>query len=481
MLLLVTTPFLEDADYRRAIAVCSVITVLILTLPGSVRGEPPTSPVADAGLSRYAARDPIRLDGRGSYDPDGDPIITYEWTQISGPEVVISDPTTATPEISSFAQTVYIQTVEISLVVSDGVDLSSADTVEVIIVPRMTHKTMSLINGPFRPDLPTMIGFGGGNCIDGGPFHLNAFWQERFNVISGEYFFPYADHAYQIMVLLSDLAPDYQESIQTVGFSTGGNPASVVPNIINQYFPDPRYAVNRMTLLDTYCDDDLHLKVGEFNSHPVAGEPAWVDVYRSAPEPIPGALNVSFFPGGDHNTPMRWYLASALPDNWPDGDMYNQGVTAGYFVSVDGPARNLRIATEGLTYYFECPHVEVDCLRQTNGALYPGLLPEPVALIGPEDGAAVGPEGVVLTCEESQHAVSYELLLGPDPTEMTVATPPTPTPPDGVVAEFPTTPTYWTIRIRDEFGSTIFAPPRAIFTYEPTPPRSILRRAIPDP
>ena len=29
------------------------------------------APIADAGLSRYAAIDPVVLDGTGSYDPDG--------------------------------------------------------------------------------------------------------------------------------------------------------------------------------------------------------------------------------------------------------------------------------------------------------------------------------------------------------------------------------------------------------------------------
>ena len=108
--------------------------------------------------------------------------------------------------------------------------------------------------------------------------------------------------------------------------------------------------------------------------------------------------------------------------------MYNQGVTAGYFLSVDGPARNLQIATDDLTYYFKCPEVAVGCLQQTNGAIDPGLLPEPVALIGPEDGAEAGPYGVVLSCEESQQATSYELLFGPDPVNMTTTVSQTSTP-----------------------------------------------------
>ncbi|MGC8794525.1 MAG: PKD domain-containing protein, partial [Bryobacteraceae bacterium] len=47
-------------------------------------------PVADAGPDQIGVpAGTIRLDGSGSYDPDGDPL-TYEWTQISGPAVSLS-------------------------------------------------------------------------------------------------------------------------------------------------------------------------------------------------------------------------------------------------------------------------------------------------------------------------------------------------------------------------------------------------------
>ena len=65
-----------------------------------------SSPVADAGVTAYVARDPVRLDGTGSYDPDGDPIAGYRWTQVSGPEVVITGAETATPLVGGFVQTV---------------------------------------------------------------------------------------------------------------------------------------------------------------------------------------------------------------------------------------------------------------------------------------------------------------------------------------------------------------------------------------
>lgn len=70
---------------------------LAVLLPHAVQADSPTAPVAEAGYSRYAAEEPIQLDGTGSYDPDGDAILGYEWAQVSGPEVEISDADTAKP------------------------------------------------------------------------------------------------------------------------------------------------------------------------------------------------------------------------------------------------------------------------------------------------------------------------------------------------------------------------------------------------
>jgi hypothetical protein len=179
--------------------------------------------------------------------------------------------------------------------------------------------------------------------------------------------------------------------------------------------------------------------------------------------------------------PVDWYLGSAEPENWFDGDIYNQGVTAGFFVSVGGPARNLQIATDDIHYYFRCRELAPGCLDQYSASRYPGLLPEPVRLRGPETGTVAHPQGVILTCDESQHATSYELLFGSDPAEMTISVSVTENPPDFVISEPPFSPTYWTIRVRDAFGSTIFAEPRAIYPSDADPVRHANRRTIPDP
>ena len=174
-------------DRTRRITVLGTIAFLLLTAnsPGwaSTANEPP---VAEAGLPRYAAKDPVRLDGSGSYDPDHSGPLSYAWTQVSGPPVVLTEADTATPTISGFVQTELIQQCEFELTVSDGQDASLPDTVRVVIVPTFTDCTMTLENTVFDPEKPTVVFFGGGK-IDGtggeGPLGIPAWW-EKANVIS---------------------------------------------------------------------------------------------------------------------------------------------------------------------------------------------------------------------------------------------------------------------------------------------------------
>ena len=118
-------------------------------------------PIADAGLSRYAAKDPIILDGTGSYDPGNSGTLSYVWQQISGPIVVIADANTANPTVSGFVQTDKIQECQFELVVSDSELTGLSDTVTVFIVPYFGRDRFELHNDAFDPRKPTLIYYGG--------------------------------------------------------------------------------------------------------------------------------------------------------------------------------------------------------------------------------------------------------------------------------------------------------------------------------
>lgn len=89
----------------------------------------------------------------------------------------------------------------------------------------------------------------------------------------------------------------------------------------------------------------------------------------------------------------------------------------------------------------------------------PGRLPEPVTLIGAEDGAVIDTNGAALSCEESESAVGYQLLFGRDPHHMVYLFSDTTSPPDKIITTFPFNETWWTVKSRDQYGATIYADP----------------------
>ncbi|MHC4618992.1 MAG: PKD domain-containing protein [Planctomycetota bacterium] len=453
------------------------------------------APVADAGLARYAAYASVILDGTGSYDPDGYGIVSYQWTQTSGPVVVITGPNTTTPAISGFTQTGMIQECEFELVVSDSELMSLPDTVKVIIVPAFGKNALAQTNPPFHPNKPTILGFGGGyDCGHGVNYDFSyktSFWYEKANILTTTddwYSSRYQNYGDMLIVFLSSRAPDYKQPTQTIGYSAGNGPAIDVASYINLTYGDARYAVNRVTLLDAACGD-YPARVNAFLGSSVDAEPCLVDNYMATHGPFcPGALNVRFptvppdrpwdeWWGVYHAVPRRWYEKSSDPAEWVNGDIFNAGITAGAYVSVAGPARNLQLAPGSSKYYFrwsgEDPNDVSDAVPDTllfyNESFYPGRLPEPVTLVGPEDGAVVDANATLLSCEDSENAVGFQLLFGADSQNVNYIIVDTNGPPGEMITAWPFARTWWTIKARDRYGTTIFADPRRLkansFTY----------------
>jgi hypothetical protein len=440
-------------------------------------------PVSDAGSSRYAATDPVQLDGTGSYDPDDSGLLSYEWRQISGPSVVITDANTATPTISGFIQTDEIQECEFELVVSDGELTSLPDIVKVTIVQDFGAVTLRQEIPPFDPNKPTLIYFGGGNCDTGRGNWTYVNWPEKANIISFTSYGPdsgggartYYKYGDMIIVYLSSVAPDYKQPIQTSGHSTGAQPAVDLGIRLNLSYADARYAVNRVTFFDAYCREYSE-SITAFLGSSVDGEQCWADMYVSTTgggpyEKYPpffhdNVLNMWFPTAADswlqrHELARNWYRASLTNS---DMNKFNNGVIAGAYWSVIGPGKNLQLAStpDAQTYKFQWygdwSSGYMDFYDEPN---HPGRLPEPVTLVGSEDGAVVDANGALFSCEESENTVGYQLLFGPDPYRvmdyLTISD--TPAPPVEVITTFPFEQTWWTVKVYDQYGSTIYANP----------------------
>jgi len=87
----------------------------------------PGKPVANAGTDQGAkVGNLVTLDGSASYDPDGDPL-TFQWTQVSGPSVTLSNPKSKNPSFTLQKIGTYV----FRLVVNDGTEDSLPDEVKI--------------------------------------------------------------------------------------------------------------------------------------------------------------------------------------------------------------------------------------------------------------------------------------------------------------------------------------------------------------
>ncbi len=447
-------------NYTRLYIVMFVL-VFCLNLVSGAANRPPT---ANAGPSRYVCSDAVTLDGRKSYDPDGDGL-TFHWRQVSGPAVVIAGGDTATPEVGPFTPTDDIQQCVFQLTVSDGRYQSEPQEVTVFIVRDYGINTVLLGNPPFRPDRPTLITFGGGNCDCSGLmfFEFPSPWYDSCNVISLNACYPYTAEADMLLVYLSEHAPEYGQYIQTAGFSTGGNPAILAANYLNGTYNDPRYAVNHVTFLDAPCPEvDFFAESARFQSNPVGGEPAWIDSYRVNAPFLPGVLDV-IFGGAAHSIPPSWFDRSALPESWAGENMYNNGISGGFYYSVAGPGKHLRLPQGETVYRFKWIGGKPPRLEQRDPANYTARLPQPVELTGPEDGAVIGAAGAVFSCKPGENVVSYELLMGSQPDRLDLVMAETTNPPEALIRDLPFNPAYWAVRVRDASGATLRTEARSVF------------------
>jgi fibronectin type 3 domain-containing protein len=76
----------------------------------------------------------VTLDGTGSVDPEGQPL-TASWSQASGPSMTLSDPGTMNPTFTPSVAGTYV----LNLTVSDGVNTSAPDAVNIVANEPINH------------------------------------------------------------------------------------------------------------------------------------------------------------------------------------------------------------------------------------------------------------------------------------------------------------------------------------------------------
>lgn len=90
-------------------------------------------PISDAGNDFEVFQgEHVELDGSDSYDPDGDEI-TYAWSQVSGPQITLTNSDSAKPTFTSPNGDSDV-TLEFELIVSDGTATSQPSAVTVLVV-----------------------------------------------------------------------------------------------------------------------------------------------------------------------------------------------------------------------------------------------------------------------------------------------------------------------------------------------------------
>ncbi len=445
-------------------------------------------PLAEAGLPAYTGGENVRLNGGDSRDPSGSAVLHYHWQQVSGPAVQISDANVAAPTISGFVRTDTLQACVFQLTVDDGSSCGLPDSVNVWIVPNTPSITVNLDSTTFDANKPTVIYFDGGDCTksNGGGWNGSG-WPQLANVFNINYgnesrsaTGTYEKCGDAMVLYLYRQAPNYKMPIQTIGWSTGGQPAIDAGIRSNLTYKDARYAVNRVTFVDGCCRT-YTASIAQYIASSVEGEQCWVDSYDSGQcsGMWAGALN-AHVSNGNHSDPPSLYKASLTNAHMND---YNGGLVAGAYWSVVGPGKNLQLALtpDRVVYAFNGYNAVssgYEYMKFYDEANYPARLPEPVTLLAPLD---VGdPCGVVLTCKPSRNAVGYQLLFGRDPhrvMDFNVVSD-TNVPPDTVIRELPFAETWWTVRVRDAYGSTIYADPVRIDAFKMSLPVQNTRTGV---
>ncbi len=270
-----------------------------------------------------------------------------------------------------------------SLISCDNQEESEQDEPEVA-----SENILRFESGTFDSSKPTIVFFGGGNCVNSwegteswdNEETVGDQWFDKANVISfygyrmdkGASDTTYFEAASMVTDTILAMAPDYSQDIQVCGFSTGGTPALDLAIHINLKSENLSFTVTHVTLMDSPCYDYTS-RFASLTSTP--GYPMIINLigglYKEYREPYPSVLNVDVVDA--HDEVFWWYVNSISVEN---GNNFNDGVTAGSYLSVIGDGRDIRIpVSEKVTHFFDWQgDVLSGKYTLIDSTLYPGKL-----------------------------------------------------------------------------------------------------------
>ncbi len=130
---------LTVTDARNAASTADTVTVTAGTNDAPTANAGPDQTVAEGAT--------VTLDGSASSDPEDQPL-TYTWSQTSGADVTLSDPTAARPTFTAPTELLENAALVFSLVVNDGVQDSDPATVTVTVAAGTNDKPTARASGP---------------------------------------------------------------------------------------------------------------------------------------------------------------------------------------------------------------------------------------------------------------------------------------------------------------------------------------------
>jgi hypothetical protein len=159
-----------DSMVNPARIVMDVDKTITATFARSVINQAPTAIASAIPSTLHSGR--VTLDASGSHDPDGD-VLTYRWTQSSGPPVTLSDAATVS---ATFGAPTQASVLTFILTVTDTYNARDRDTVAVTIINQAPQAVASADPSTLHSGRVTLDG-GGSQDPDGDA--LTYHWAQR--------------------------------------------------------------------------------------------------------------------------------------------------------------------------------------------------------------------------------------------------------------------------------------------------------------